>query len=99
MLIGISRLYVAKTGASKKIPNIVRGLNWLLLGTVYLSRQFVVYELGSSEYHATFRIVVALLFLGELAYNTDVIMDMYCEAREKVLHLGESGNHERGPGC
>ena len=89
-ILGISCLAVAgvhvyrsKTGDFKNPQRLLKGFNWLLLGGLYIF--LAVFDPANPlSLQPVFRAVLALLIIGELAYYTDVIWDIFVSLRRRM---------------
>ena len=63
----------------KRIPKFIKALNWAFLATVYLVDAII--EPAPADVRIWFRLSLGLLFMVEIAYHSDTILDIYHRAR------------------
>lgn len=72
--IAVIHFYLSGKNGWKRWPKFWKGFNWTLLGSIYLTD--AILHPDAVEIRVYFRIVLALLFIGEVAYHGDTLSNM-----------------------
>ncbi len=76
-------VYRACTGTYKGPQRLLKGFNWALLGGLYL--YLALFDpTNPLTLQPLFRAVFILLIIGEFAYYTDVIWDIFVSLRRRI---------------
>ena len=76
-------VYRAKTGDFKGPQRLLKAINWAFLGGLYF--YLALFDPANPiSLQPVFRAVLTLLIIGEFAYYTDVVWDIFVSLRRRI---------------
>lgn len=75
-------LYLFAQNGRKRYPKLIKSFNWLLLALVYFAD--AIWHPDINDIRIWFRVSLFLLFLSEIAYHGDAVVDIIQGIKSRI---------------